>query len=150
MTSSRECFCGCDAEIASANQLAGNLLGWDITLDFGQWMQILAVLEISSLGREYGDEPFIADGRSMWLSLREQVHDGLPQTRADRRTTKRWLKFSKKERKNLSRKLAGGGIVNPFDDVNFGAEEVRAWILWREWPAWTAFPVDEEGERPTF
>ena len=65
MTSSRDCFCGCDLKIVSANQLAGNLLGWDLTSEFGEWMQVLALLHAASQGRDYGEEPFIADGREI-------------------------------------------------------------------------------------
>lgn len=137
MTSSRECFCGCDLEIVTANQLAGNLLGWDFTAEFGEWMQVLLLLHVASHGRDYSKEQFNVDGREMWLSLREQVHDGVPQTREDRRTTKRWLKFSRKERKKLEKRLYRDGIENPFQEADFSALEIRAWILRGEWPAWT-------------
>jgi hypothetical protein len=111
-------------------------------------MQRLLLLHVSSGGRDYGEEPFIADGRDMWLSLREQVHGGVPQTREDRRTTKRWLKFSKKERKKLGKKLSRDGIENPFQDVDFSAPEIRTWILQGEWPAWAALPVEQEDSTP--
>jgi hypothetical protein len=137
MTSSRECFCGCDLEIVTANQLAGNLLGWDFTAGFGEWMQVLLLLHVAAHGRDYSEEQFIVDGREMWLSLREQVHGGVPQTRDDRWTTKRWLKFSKKERKKLEKRLNRDGIENPFQEAAFSPPEIRSWILRWEWPAWT-------------
>ena len=138
MISSRECFCGCNLEIVTANQLAGNLLGWDFTAEFGEWMQVLFFFHVASHGRDYSEEQFIVDGREMWLSLRQQVHGGVPQTREDRRTTKRWLKFSKKERKKLEKRLNRDGIGTPFRDADFSPPEIRHWVLHRSWPDWVA------------
>jgi hypothetical protein len=144
MTSSRECFCGCDLEIATANQLAGNLLGWDFTTEFGEWMQVLLPIYVSSPGRDYSEEQFNVDGREMWLSLRKQVHGGVPQTREDRRITKRWLKFSKKEREKLEKRLNRGGIGAPFQDVDFLAPEIRNWVHRGEWPDWVTAATERD------
>jgi hypothetical protein len=136
-------------EIVTANQLAGNLLGWDLTIEFGQWMNVLVLLHVSSRGPDHSEEPFIVDGREMWLSLQEQVHSGAAQTREDRRTTKRWLKFSKKERKKLGKRLSRDEIESPFQAAGFSEPEIRIWILRGEWPAWTTALVRGQDEHPS-
>jgi len=97
-------------------------------------MELTALLEIAAPNRDRtNEEAFTGDGREQWLALRDQVHRGIPQTRLDRRVTRRWIKFSKKGRKKIGRLQIDLGIG---EGPRFEVEEIRAWILHGTWPPW--------------
>ena len=88
--------------------------------------------------RDRGDEEiFIGDGRTIWISLREQVHHGLTQDGQERRDTKRWMKFSVKNRGKMEKRMRRSGTVNPLADVVLEPEDIRAWLLEGRWPVQT-------------
>lgn len=135
--STQKCFCGCDIEVLSATQLAGNLLGHNVTGELGEWMKVVAFFDAVLPGRDQEKEnAIVGDGRTLWLSLRSQVHDNRTQSRADRRATKRWLRRSAKERRKLGRALDQGGWVVPFHLVVAAPDDVRLWLSEGEKAAW--------------
>jgi hypothetical protein len=111
-------------------------------------MKIVSVLEVASGERNTDAEnTYLADGERAWRSLQEQVHTGITQDRELRKLTKRWLKFSKKERKKLDRSFARQGMPSPADFVLFTADDIRAWVERREWPEWvTEMKAEREAD----
>jgi hypothetical protein len=109
----RECVCGCDREVplpltginADAETVQQELMEWD---GFRHMMISLANYGDGSTSYDGQLDPFIEAGAIHYREMVGVIHQEAPAGWFDHKEVKRWLKFSRKERKKVGR---GTGIV---------------------------------------
>jgi hypothetical protein len=109
----RECVCGCDREVplhltginADAETVQRELMEWDgfrhMTISLGNY----ADGPVSYDGQL---DPFIDAGATLYAEMLAVIHQEALAGLLDQKAVKRWIKFSRKERKKVGR---GTGIV---------------------------------------
>lgn len=109
----RECVCGCDREVplpltgvnADAGAVQQELMEWD---GFRHMMVSLANYADGTASYDGQLDPFIEAGAIHYRDMLTIIHHEAPAGFLDQKSVKRWLKFSRKERKRIGR---GSGIV---------------------------------------
>jgi hypothetical protein len=109
----RECVCGCDREVplpltgvnADAETVQRELTEWD---GFRHMMISLGNYGDGSASYDGQLDPFIDAGAVLYQEMLAVIHQETPAGLLDQKAVKRWIKFSRKERKKVGR---GTGIV---------------------------------------
>lgn len=109
----RECVCGCDRELplpltginADAETVQQELMEWD---GFRHMMVSLANYGDGTTSYDGQLDPFIDAGAIHYRDMLAVIHQEAPASLFDQKAVKRWIKFSRKERKKMGR---GTGIV---------------------------------------
>jgi hypothetical protein len=109
----RECVCGCDRELplpltginADAETVQQELMEWD---GFRHMMVSLANYGDGTTRYDGQLDPFIDAGAMHYRDMLAVIHQEAPAGLFDQKTVKRWIKFSRKERRKIGR---GSGIM---------------------------------------
>jgi hypothetical protein len=109
----RECVCGCSREVplpltginADAEAVQQELMEWD---GFRHMMISLANHGDGTTSYDGQLDPFIEAGAIHYQEMVDVIHQEASAMHFDQKAVKRWLKFSRKERKKVGR---GTGIV---------------------------------------
>lgn len=109
----RECACGCDRKVplpltginADAEMVQQELMEWD---GFRHMMISLANYGDGTTSYDGQLDPFIDAGAAHFRNMLTVIHQETPGSLLDQKAVKRWLKFSRKERKRVGR---GTGVV---------------------------------------
>lgn len=130
-----ECFCGCGRRPESSAELAANLLGWEMNEQLNPFIKQSILLDLMAPERDRANEEnFLRDGKTYWVALQFEAHGEAPGDKFNRKAAKHWIKFAKK----MFRKTGSGGLVEAMDFPDSSAEEIAAWLLLEENPAWVA------------
>jgi hypothetical protein len=109
----RECVCGCDREVplpltginADAGTVQQELMEWD---GFRHMTVSLANYADGSMSYDGQLDPFIDAGAVHYRDMLAVIHREAPAGLLDQKAIKRWIKFSRNERRKVGR---GTGIV---------------------------------------
>jgi hypothetical protein len=126
---SRECACGCDRDVplpltgvnAQARTVQVELLEWDRARHF---MLALAHSPNGNAGYDGQLDPFIEAGAEHYQAMLRTIHhtEFFPKP-LDSKAIKRWLKFSRKQRRKMGRNTA---LVRPEKELQMRTEDLDA------------------------
>lgn len=125
---SRECVCGCDKEVplpltgvnADARTVQMELLEWDRARHF---MLALSNKEDSEVSYHGQLDPFIDAGAEHYQAMLRAIHgDSFLAEPIDSKAVRRWIKFSRKNRKKMGR---GTHLVRPERVLTPQAEDLE-------------------------
>jgi hypothetical protein len=133
-----ECVCGCGREVPR-RLVPTNLVAFLLALELAEWDRF-RVLMREGTGNPFGADDFITDGANCYQRSLAVLHGELFTSSAEE--TKRWMKFSRKERKKLAKKT--GGLIDGSKDVE-RTDERLAYLDARQ-PE-TSYSSDEAMER---
>jgi hypothetical protein len=99
-----------------------NLVAWLVALELAEWDKFRTLVSESTGERSDNTDTFIADGAYCYENMLAVLHgqqltSGVPDT-------KRWRKFSRKQRKNLARET---GLIDGNKDVE-PTDELLGWL----------------------
>jgi hypothetical protein len=138
------CFCGCGTRVKNPRLVVTNANGWDLSGELAEWVKLQIFASRTGLDLAGGDlADNLAGGQDLWRSLREAIHSGERADKDDEKAAAVWRKRAKKARRKLGRQFKRDGLPDPFDAPDLDAEELAAWIIDGEEPAWS---VELDGE----
>jgi hypothetical protein len=105
-----ECICGCGTEVPR-RLTPTNLIAFLLALELAEWDRF-RVLTREITGKPFSADDFITDGANCYQRSLAVLHGELFTSSA--RETKRWMKFSRKERKKLAKNT---GLIDGSKDV---------------------------------
>jgi hypothetical protein len=140
------CFCGCGDRVKHPRLVVTNTTGWELSAELAEWAKFKIVW--SRVGNPIPErlQKNIDDGQDLWLTLADAIHSGERADKQDEATAVHWRKHAKKDRRKLGRQLRRGGMADPFDLPDLGAEDLNAWITEGQEPAWSTELVGYEPE----
>ncbi len=140
------CFCGCGTRVKNPRLVVTNTNGWDLSGELAEWAKLQIFASRTGLDLAGGDlADNLASGQDLWRSLREAIHSGERADKDDEKAAAVWRKRAKKARRKLGRQFGRDGLPDPFDAPDLGAQELAAWIIDGQEPAW-ATETDGESE----
>lgn len=99
-----ECACGCGTDIPK-RLVPTNLVTYLLLIELAEWDRFRFQLEIAGFDRSENTDVFLDDGALCYDRSIEVLHGQA--LRSHPRDTNKWLKFSRKSRKKLSKTFPG-------------------------------------------
>jgi hypothetical protein len=102
-----DCFCGCGRPVSFTRRSA-NAMGPKVVRELEDWEAIQGATE-----RSEGVQSFVDEGK--WLSgnLKALVHDEQVDSGFSSRKVAKWLRFSRRSRTDLGRRLLHDAVERP-------------------------------------
>ena len=116
-----ECVCGCGTDVPK-RLVPTNLIAFLVAVELAEWDQFRTLMSESTGQPAENLDIFIDDGALCYERMLAVLHG--QQLTSSPRDTKRWRKFSYKQRKKIAKET---GLIDGRKDVEL-TDELREWL----------------------